>query len=112
MAGPLDSAGLERATPLKSGWVPLIFFLSNQTTNYLEVGCLLVPVMNDKGDYHQESGVLICAERSASVRLLNHCARARPDWIGIDRKLKYDVVVPLGFNRRNTRVASVRAAWR
>jgi hypothetical protein len=34
-----------------------------------------------------------------------------PDWIGIEVKLMYDVVVPRGSVRRNTRVASVRAAW-
>ena len=34
-----------------------------------------------------------------------------PDWIGIEVKLMYDVVVPPGSVRRNTRVASVRAAW-
>jgi len=33
------------------------------------------------------------------------------DWIGIEVKLMYDVVVPLGSVRRNPRVASVRAAW-
>ncbi len=41
-----------------------------------------------------------------------HCAGVLPDWIGIEVKLMYDVVVPLGSVRRNTRVASVRAAWR
>ncbi len=41
-----------------------------------------------------------------------HCVGVLPDWIGIEVKLMYDVAVPLGCVRRDTRVASVRAAWR
>jgi hypothetical protein len=40
-----------------------------------------------------------------------HCVGVLSDWIGIEVKLMYDVVVPLGSFRRNTRVASVRATW-
>jgi integrase len=40
-----------------------------------------------------------------------HCVGVLPDWIGIEVKLMYDVVVPRGSFQRNTRVASVRAAW-
>jgi enediyne biosynthesis protein E4 len=36
----------------------------------------------------------------------------KANWVGIEVELMYDVVVPLGSIRRNTRVASVRAAWR
>ena len=40
-----------------------------------------------------------------------HCVGVISDWIGIEVKLVYDVVVSFGSIRRNTRVASVRAAW-
>jgi hypothetical protein len=62
-----------------------------------------------------QCGYLRCGRQpstTAAVFERWHGVGVLPDWIGIEVKLMYDVVVPLGSVRLNTRVASVRAAWR